>query len=252
MNVTRRLMGGLRLARRVTAPCQKFVCRGFSSEENNSFPADATVAASLQKPGQGTWAWVPPKRTHTGTEVRGDKDVIPVKMDTLLSRDEVEQALTSMGGIDVVSVPLKNKMMNIKEFTIVSGTSIRHIRKMSDAVVRALKSRNIHKAMGFTGAEGAKDDDWLLIDCYDRIVHIMLPHTRDQLNMEEHWGGADSMPVAPPIKPSSDEYDFYMEQLLDKYPAPEEWGQELDEDQDTVKEKGRKKTKDDKRDVIFF
>lgn len=29
--------------------------------------------------------------------------------------------------------------------------------------------------MGQKGAEGAKDDDWLCVDCYDSVVHFMLP-----------------------------------------------------------------------------
>lgn len=31
--------------------------------------------------------------------------------------------------------------------------------------------------LGATGAEGDKDDDWLLVDCGTFLVHVMLPGT---------------------------------------------------------------------------
>lgn len=38
-----------------------------------------------------------------------------------------------------------------------------------------LRSRKLKQAMGRKGAEGEKDDDWLAVDCYDLVVHFMLP-----------------------------------------------------------------------------
>lgn len=38
-----------------------------------------------------------------------------------------------------------------------------------------LKSRKLKQAMGRKGAEGAKDDDWLAVDCFDLVVHFMMP-----------------------------------------------------------------------------
>jgi hypothetical protein len=29
--------------------------------------------------------------------------------------------------------------------------------------------------MGRKGAEGEKDDDWLAVDCFDLVVHFMMP-----------------------------------------------------------------------------
>lgn len=31
------------------------------------------------------------------------------------------------------------------------------------------------EAVGSTGIEGARDDDWMAVDCYNIIVHLMLP-----------------------------------------------------------------------------
>ena len=38
-----------------------------------------------------------------------------------------------------------------------------------------LKKRELNEVMGSQGAEGDKNDDWLLIDCHNIFVHLMLP-----------------------------------------------------------------------------
>jgi len=154
-------------------------------------------------------------------------DVIPVKPNTLLSSLEITTALTKMGGIDVKSVPI-SALDNIKEFIIVSGSSTRHLRKMSQAIVSALKARGITKAMGYSGAEGAKDDDWLLIDCYDRVVHLMLPTTRKSLQLEQHWAEDHARPQVTWTDRDSD-YEANFEKVLEANPVPEAWDETAEE-----------------------
>ena len=38
-----------------------------------------------------------------------------------------------------------------------------------------MKSRRLKQCVGRQGAEGAKDDDWLCVDCYDTVAHFMMP-----------------------------------------------------------------------------
>ena len=45
-----------------------------------------------------------------------------------------------------------------------------------------LKSRELFEVMGSKGAEGDKNDDWLLIDCHTFLVHLMLPGTIISIN----------------------------------------------------------------------
>lgn len=190
----------------------------------------ATVSDGIISSEHGTsWAWVPPKQAPSigiedceFTSTLKDNDVIPVKMRTLLSSKEIVVALTKMGAMDVQSVPLLRPLDNINEFIIASGSSTRHIRKMSDAIVQALKSRKIKKAMGYKGAEGEHNDDWLLVDCYDKVVHFMLPETRKALNLEEHWAENSEQPVAA-YHDKKTEYEIGFEKLLEDYPVPDGW-----------------------------
>ena len=55
-----------------------------------------------------------------------------------LTEAELVEALTRLGGINICSIDLKGKLDNIEKFIIVTGTSTRHLRKMSDVVVKAV------------------------------------------------------------------------------------------------------------------
>lgn len=44
-----------------------------------------------------------------------------------------------------------------------------------------MKSRRLKQCVGRQGAEGAKDDDWLCVDCYDTVAHFMMPSKSDSL-----------------------------------------------------------------------
>lgn len=179
-------------------------------------PPAAVSAAPL-------WSWVPPSNLSDAHE--GD-EVIPIKPRTFLTSAEVRAALERLGGEDVAVIALPEKLDTIAEFVLVSGRSGRQIRKMADAIVQAvrppslppspppcphssasllsshpahtsprtsaphtrpqLKSRSL-QVPGATGAEGERDDDWLLIDCGTLVVHLMLPATRLGLDLEGHW-----------------------------------------------------------------
>ena len=58
---------------------------------------------------------------------------------------ELTEALTRLGGSNICSVDLKGKLDDIEKFIIVTGTSTRHLRKMSDAIVKAVSSNCIKR-----------------------------------------------------------------------------------------------------------
>ena len=64
--------------------------------------------------------------------------------------------------------------------------SLSHTTHPPTAPPSQLKSRAL-QVPGATGAEGERDDDWLLVDCGTLVVHLMLPATRLHLDLEGHW-----------------------------------------------------------------
>jgi ribosome-associated protein len=66
---------------------------------------------------------------------------------------------------------------------IASGNSSRHVRAIADNLIHKMKSRLSYQF----NIEGDSDDEWVLVDFGDVVVHIMQPRTRDFYNLEKLW-----------------------------------------------------------------
>ena len=55
-----------------------------------------------------------------------------------LTSDEISEALQRQGGGDVRTIVLKKRLDTIDSFVIVSGTSVKHLKKMADSIVTAV------------------------------------------------------------------------------------------------------------------
>ncbi|MGE3919684.1 MAG: ribosome silencing factor [Gammaproteobacteria bacterium] len=64
---------------------------------------------------------------------------------------------------------------------ICSGTSTRHVKALSDHVVKVAKENHIH----VLGIEGEREAEWILVDLDNVIVHIMIPTTREFYQLEK-------------------------------------------------------------------
>jgi len=184
---------------------------------------DNTKDLSVEK----TWSWIPP-RDNIDDESNESIKTIPGQ---LLTSEEVIEALKALDAENVVLIPLNPKLDTISEFIIASGRSLKHLRKMSEIVVKALKKRNLRKAPGYTGAEGGDGDEWIVVDCYNLAVHLMLPRTRHVINLEDHWSKSSRPVVNYSSKPEV--YERQFEELLEKYP-PGDLYQEKEEKRDDV------------------
>ena len=56
----------------------------------------------------------------------------------LLTTDEVKQYLESNGATDVIVLPLKQPIENIRHFVIASASSTRLVRQLGETIVRAV------------------------------------------------------------------------------------------------------------------
>ena len=71
-------------------------------------------------------------------------------------------------------------------FVICSGRSTRQVKAIVDGIEERLKAvgRRPAHIEGYAGA------NWVLIDCFDFIVHVFTPETRDFYALERLWGNA--------------------------------------------------------------
>ena len=94
------------------------------------------------------------------------------------------RALDDLKAKNIVSINIKQSSSFADFFLIASATSDRHASALADNVIDNLKKEQ----KMILGIEGKNNPSWVLIDCDDVIVNIMLEDTRDFYDLESLWG----------------------------------------------------------------
>ena len=87
---------------------------------------------------------------------------------------------------DLLLLDLRGSDAFTDHFLICSGHSPRQVTAIVDAVLAGLKALGVRPAH----IEGYDAANWVLIDCFDFIVHVFTPDTRRFYALERLWGNA--------------------------------------------------------------
>ena len=91
--------------------------------------------------------------------------------------------LDNLKAINVVPLDVRS-FSSVTDYMIVAtGNSKRHVKALADNLIREMKIRKIEPI----GIDGDLDNDWILVDLGDVVVHIMQPETRDFYQLEKLW-----------------------------------------------------------------
>ena len=71
-------------------------------------------------------------------------------------------------------------------FVIASVDSAAQLRSVRDAILRAMKN----EGFGLPRIDGNDESNWIVLDYFDVVVHIMLNDARTFYNLERMWGDA--------------------------------------------------------------
>ena len=96
---------------------------------------------------------------------------------------EISTILEDLKAEDIVSLNVKNKSSVTDMMIIASGRSTRHVKSISDNIIKKLKKNKIKPL----GIEGYSKSEWILIDFGDVLVHVMHPETREFYSLEKLW-----------------------------------------------------------------
>jgi ribosome silencing factor RsfS/YbeB/iojap len=137
-----------------------------------------TAAAPVASPPQ-------PKPRKPGPKVAAPTDIVE------RLRLEVRRALEELKAKDIVELDVRGKTSIADYIVVASGTSTRHVKSVSDEVVKYAKKIGMMPL----GVEGQREAEWVLVDLGDIIVHVMLPRVREFYGLERLWsvgGDADA------------------------------------------------------------
>ena len=100
-------------------------------------------------------------------------------------------AVVDKKALDVVLLDLRKASAFTDFFLICTGANARQVKAIADGVDEVLRESGVRPAL----VEGYERAEWVLIDCFDFIVHIFLPATRAFYDLERLWGEARRLDI---------------------------------------------------------
>ncbi len=85
---------------------------------------------------------------------------------------------------DLLILDVKNISAFADRIIIATASSNRHAFSVSEKLVDSLKKNNFN----ILGVEGEIDSGWILVDCGDIVINIMMKDQRDFYDLEGLWG----------------------------------------------------------------
>lgn len=105
-------------------------------------------------------------------------------------------------GYDVAVLDLRDLTSLFDYFVIATGSSRRQLHAISEEIDHALEEGMGDRRMGI---EGYNESHWILLDYGDLVIHLFDPDTRSYYGLEDLWGQAKRVPLAPHDSDRSDD-----------------------------------------------
>ena len=104
---------------------------------------------------------------------------------------QIISAMEDKKALDVVVLDLRASGAFTDWFVVGSGRTTRQVQAIVDAIaarLRAIDARPAH-------VEGYAHAQWVLMDCFDLIVHVFTRDTRALYDLERLWGSATRIEI---------------------------------------------------------
>lgn len=103
-------------------------------------------------------------------------------------------AMHDRKALDVVVLDLRASGAFTDYFVVCSGRTARQVQAIADAIGERLRSAGARPAH----VEGYAHAQWVLMDCFDVIVHVFTRETRELYDLERLWGAAARIELPAP------------------------------------------------------
>jgi ribosome-associated protein len=99
---------------------------------------------------------------------------------------QIVGAMEDKKALDVVVLDLRASGAFTDYFVVGSGQTTRQVQAIVDSIGKRLRSIGMRP----THIEGYALAQWVLIDCFDVIIHVFTRDTRELYDLERLWGSA--------------------------------------------------------------
>ena len=99
-------------------------------------------------------------------------------------------ALEDMKAVNVKLLDVRGQTDITDAMILASGTSDRHVRAIAERVIEKARAAGRRPL----GVEGTRDNEWVLVDLQDVLLHVMLPRVREFYAIEQLWEPAAALP----------------------------------------------------------
>jgi ribosome-associated protein len=113
---------------------------------------------------------------------------------------DAARAAADKKAFDMVALDLRKTAAFTDYFLICSGQGPRQVTTIADAIQESMARQHTKPAH----IEGYERAGWILIDCFDFVVHVFTPETRAFYALERLWGSAETvtLPIADTDAPA--------------------------------------------------
>ncbi len=98
--------------------------------------------------------------------------------------DIILKTLEDSKAEDILSAPVGDRTSLTDTLVIASGTSVRHVAALADALEKNLKDFGEKPRVDGKNGSG----EWIILDTGNTMVHLFHPETRLKYDLEELWG----------------------------------------------------------------
>lgn len=103
----------------------------------------------------------------------------------------IAEAALDRKGLELVALDVSDVTSVADTFILVTGTSDRHARAITDSIIETLRERG-EKPLG---VEGYEEGRWVLIDLGDVVVHVFQSDVRSAYDLERLWSDAPALEI---------------------------------------------------------
>jgi ribosome-associated protein len=93
--------------------------------------------------------------------------------------------------LDVVVLDLRHSDAFTDYFLVCSGRTVRQVKAIVDEIEKQLRSVGTRPSH----VEGYQNGQWVLLDCFDFVVHVFTQDMRRFYDLERLWGSATTIRV---------------------------------------------------------